>query len=168
MIEHLEFYADTSKRHENTIESDNISETNSTVHTMDIVETFGKFVKTAMSEAVERSHPALLEAFCRADALLNEKYMNTIFEVAARHKGSIQQMDWYSDLYYSAVVAVPIKESLDFIDEIKNRTSGKVIPMLNFAEWRLVSGTLKWEKTEAEWEEWGDLEKHSEALQLLK
>lgn len=40
--------------------------------------------------------------------------------------------------------------------------------MLNFDEWRLVKGTLKWEKTEADYEEWGDLEKHSEAMQLLK
>lgn len=94
--------------------------------------------------------------------------MNTVYEVAAKHKGNIQQMDWQSDLQQSAVVAVPIKESLEFIEEIKNRTSGKVIPMLNFDEWRLVKGTLKWEKTEADYEEWGELEKFSEAMQLVK
>lgn len=75
IIEYVEFHNESfNKQCSISIqESETISETNSTVHTMDNMETFGKFARNSLTTAFEKSHIAMLEAYCRADALLPEK-----------------------------------------------------------------------------------------------
>ena len=64
IVEYIEFHNDPSNKQYSTCdkECETISETNSTVHTMDVIATFGKFARTSLTAAFEKSHLALLEA----------------------------------------------------------------------------------------------------------
>jgi len=76
IIEHIEFHNQAQNQNDsrqNILESDNLSETNSTINTCDMIETFGKFARTSLTNALLKCHLGMLEAFCLAEALLPEK-----------------------------------------------------------------------------------------------